>query len=110
LFLTFRRVAVERPGLYYPRMKIRAVVSGLALGGFGLAAAFASAAPGNQQYNTVKVTTAGVGGTQGAHTSVVHTHGSLPFTGMSLVWIVVAGVMLVLLGLALRRRGRRSTS
>jgi hypothetical protein len=29
---------------------------------------------------------------------------------MSLVWIVVAGVMLVLLGLALRRRGRRTTS
>ena len=96
-------------------MRIRAAVSSLvvALGGFGLAAALASASPGSQQYNTVKVTTEGVGGTQGAHatlTAVGHTHGSLPFTGMSLVWIVVAGVMLVLLGLALRRRGRRSTS
>lgn len=38
------------------------------------------------------------------------SHATLPFTGQSLTWIVVAGVMLVLLGLALRRRGRSSSS
>lgn len=97
-------------------MRIRATLSGLvlAIGGFGLAAALASASPGSQQYHKLTVTTRGdVGGTKGAHATLTTTgnvHGSLPFTGMSLVWIVVAGVMLVLLGLALRRRGRRSSS
>jgi LPXTG-motif cell wall-anchored protein len=38
------------------------------------------------------------------------SHATLPFTGQSLTWIVAAGVMLVLLGLALRRRGRSSSS
>jgi LPXTG-motif cell wall-anchored protein len=35
---------------------------------------------------------------------------SLPFTGASLVWIAALGVLLVLMGLALRRRGRRSST
>jgi cytoskeletal protein RodZ len=36
--------------------------------------------------------------------------GSLPFTGASLAWIAAAGVLLVLLGLTLRRHGRSGST
>jgi hypothetical protein len=95
-------------------MRVRVLVSGLAIaiGGFALAA-LAAASPGSQQYTTTTVTTGqgGVAGTQGSqHIAASHSSGTLPFTGMSLVWIVAAGALLVVLGLALRRRGRSSSS
>lgn len=118
-------------------MKLRAslslvsIVLGLAV--FGFAAALASASPSTSQYDstplsaattTVVTTTdqgtvAGVqgGGSNGPTSANAASPAqqpqktaTLPFTGQSLTWIVAAGVMLVLLGLALRRRGRSSNS
>ena len=36
--------------------------------------------------------------------------GTLPFTGMTLLWVVVLGAGLLLLGVVLRQRGRRGSS
>jgi hypothetical protein len=92
-------------------MRLRVLASGLviAFGGFALAA-LAAASPGSQQYTTTTVTTAkgGVAGTSASH--VASHQATLPFTGMSLVWIVAAGALLIVLGFALRRRGRGSSS
>jgi hypothetical protein len=94
-------------------MRVRVLVTGLviAIGGFALAA-LAAASPGSQQYTTTTVTTGkgGVAGTQAEHGVAAAHSSTLPFTGMSLVWIVAAGTLLVVLGLALRRRGRSSGS
>ena len=108
------------------------IVLGLAVLGF--AAALASASPSTGQYDTTTVTTVTTGTSTESTTTgaVAGVHGAgkgptskptsvhaaapaqqkttLPFTGQSLTWIVVAGVMLVLLGLTLRRRGRSSSS
>jgi hypothetical protein len=96
-------------------MRVRVLLTGIviAIGGFALAA-LAAASPGSQQYTTTTVTTGhgGVAGTQGEQgvAAASHSGGTLPFTGMSLVWIVAAGTLLIVLGLALRRRGRSDSN
>ena len=54
--------------------------------------------------------TAGANGSQQAPLRSTGTSKTLPFTGASLGGIVAVGLILVLLGLALRRRGRRSST
>ena len=58
--LAFRRRRQDARYRHHPGMRIRVLVSGLAiaLGGFGLAAALAAASPGSEQYQTTTVTTA----------------------------------------------------
>jgi hypothetical protein len=96
------------------RKRVIGTILGLALVGCGFSAALALASPTTKQYDTPTVTTVttqtqGVGGIA-ANPTTPTPSGTLPFTGMQLLWVVVLGAGLVLLGMALRRRGRRSSS
>jgi LPXTG-motif cell wall-anchored protein len=103
--------------IHLMRIRIANAILLAALSAFGIAAAAASAAPGTAQYTTASTPTTNTGGVLPTHTAAthaatgtVHTSSTLPFTGISLVWIVALGVMLLVLGLVLRRRGRSSSS
>jgi hypothetical protein len=52
----------------------------------------------------------GYGGTAGNVQGAVQKSGSLPFTGLSLTAFVVLGVLLIAVGVVLRRRTSRPTS
>jgi hypothetical protein len=93
------------------RTRATGIVLGLVLTGFGFAATIALASPTTQQYDTTTVqtvTSQSVG--KFATSQQVPSSGTLPFTGMTLLWIVVFGAALLVLGLVLRRFGRRSSS
>jgi len=76
-----------------------------------LTATAALAAPGAKQYVTPKVETVTTGqGVVGAAHVQTGATGTLPFTGMMLLWVIVFGAGLVMLGLVLRRRARRNSS
>jgi hypothetical protein len=50
----------------------------------------------------------GYGGSAGSVQGTVQKSGTLPFTGLSLVAVVVAGLVLVAIGVLIRRVGRPS--
>jgi hypothetical protein len=88
---------------------------------FGLSAAVASAGSGtsaSDQYGRAKVikpvvVTKGASVTKGVTASakpsspVSASGGSLPFTGVSLLWVIAVGAGLVIVGFVLRRRNER---
>jgi len=53
-------------------------------------------------------TSAGYGGHAGAVQGTVQKSGSLPFTGLSLTGVLVAGLLLLVVGVVIRRRARAS--
>jgi hypothetical protein len=50
----------------------------------------------------------GYGGSAGAVQGTVQKSGSLPFTGLSLTGVLIAGLVLVAVGVVIRRMGRAS--
>ena len=54
-------------------------------------------------------TTSGYGGAAGAAQGVVQKSGTLPFTGLSLAGVLVFGVLLLVLGLLIRRKAQASS-
>jgi LPXTG-motif cell wall-anchored protein len=92
------------------KMRVALTTLLLAIVAGALTAGVALASPGKAQYQTPTVKTAthavGNGGVKAA-TAAKAKSGTLPFTGQSLIWFVVAGVALVMVGLMLRRRARR---
>jgi hypothetical protein len=62
------------------------------------------------QLSSTKPNDSGTAGATGTLKPTTVKGGTLPFTGASLGWIAAVGVLLVLLGLALRRRGRRGST
>jgi hypothetical protein len=96
------------------RLLITTFVLTLAAGGLLGAAALAN--PRTSQYVTTGVSTGPHAPSHGVAPLVTHgtnpghavaSGGSLPFTGISLAVVVGVGLIFVVLGLALRQRGRR---
>jgi hypothetical protein len=54
-------------------------------------------------------TLSGYGGSAGSIRGTVQKSGSLPFTGLSLTFVVLAAIALVALGFAMRRGSRASS-
>lgn len=52
----------------------------------------------------------GYGGTAGTVQGAVQKSGNLPFTGLSLTAFVIVGVLLIAVGVVVRRRGNRSAA
>ena len=95
------------------RKRVIGTVLGLAVLACGFGAALALASPTTKQYDTPTVTTVTTQSQDlgsGIAASPTTPSGTLPFTGMTLLWVVVFGVGLIVLGMILRRRGRRSSS
>lgn len=53
-------------------------------------------------------TSAGYGGHAGAVQGTVQKSGTLPFTGLSLTGVLVAGLLLLIAGVVIRRKARAS--
>jgi hypothetical protein len=52
----------------------------------------------------------GYGGTAGSVQGAVQRSGNLPFTGLSLTAFVIVGVLLIAVGIVVRRRANRSAA
>jgi hypothetical protein len=74
----------------------------LGVAGLALLVASPAFASGNSTLN-------GYGGSAGAVQGTVQKSGTLPFTGLSLMGFLVAGLVLVAVGALIRHKGRASS-
>lgn len=95
------------------------IVAAFSLGGAGIALGARSSDVGSSSASdeyplpppppkVVAAKTGTSGGTYKPPTATTASKGTLPFTGVSLIWPAVAAVVLVGLGLGLRRHERKS--